>query len=126
MRQVERLAPPGKELGLLAYKEQYLLHAQRPVVTFGHARWRELDQEAADAAAWAAEDSAHRIVLVDSKARALCFATTTTRAVGMANRAEWFLVSGPAAPECIARGRVNAARLNKPPAAHAMQTVTEY
>jgi len=33
-------------------REQYLLVLSRPSVNFGHARWREREVEAADAAAW--------------------------------------------------------------------------
>ncbi|HET9447899.1 MAG TPA: hypothetical protein VFO35_16660, partial [Steroidobacteraceae bacterium] len=47
---IEQAADPRRELGLVAFKEQYLLHARRPIVHFGHARWREEEQEWADAA----------------------------------------------------------------------------
>jgi 4-amino-4-deoxy-L-arabinose transferase-like glycosyltransferase len=39
------------EVGIVGYKEQYLLYLTRPLVNFGHARWQEAEQEAADAAA---------------------------------------------------------------------------
>ena len=53
---VERHADAAAELGLVGFKEQYLLQAHRPLVHFGHARWREGDQEAADAALWLSKD----------------------------------------------------------------------
>ena len=46
IRNVERLAMNSEELGFVAYREQYLLHLKRSVVNFGHARWREHNQEA--------------------------------------------------------------------------------
>ncbi|MGH8174683.1 MAG: glycosyltransferase family 39 protein [Steroidobacter sp.] len=113
IRNVERLAADAEELGFVAYKEQYLLHATRPVVNFGHARWRELQREADDAAAWLAVD-ADRALLVDERYRTPCFSTATARQVGAANRTQWFLVRGQANPECIARGR-RAARTYIPP-----------
>lgn len=119
MHRVEALAARDKTLGLLAYKEQYLLHARRPVVNFGHARWRDFAQEAADAAAWLALDPEGRVLLLDRRARELCFAATPAREVGFANRVQWFLVSGAPAPQCVARGRLSAARSYAPPIASA-------
>ncbi|HLS83008.1 MAG TPA: glycosyltransferase family 39 protein [Steroidobacter sp.] len=116
MRKVERLAADGAELGLLAYKEQYLLHITRPAVNFGHARWRERGQEADDAAAWLAQDG-ERMLLVDEFARERCFREATTREVGWSNRARWYLVSGEANPECAGRGDLSAAREYAPPSA---------
>jgi hypothetical protein len=48
-------ADPQQELGLVAFKEQYVLNARRSIVHFGHARWREAEQEMADAALWLSE-----------------------------------------------------------------------
>ncbi len=41
MKEVQSLVPQDTELGLLAYKEQFLLYLNRPIVNFGHARWRK-------------------------------------------------------------------------------------
>src|SRR5262249_24347648 len=38
MRHVQAMATDVGELGLVAYREQYLLYVTRPVTTFGHAR----------------------------------------------------------------------------------------
>src|SRR5690606_10165286 len=46
MERVERTADPYAPLGFVAFKEQYMLQVQRPVVHFGHARWREGEREA--------------------------------------------------------------------------------
>ena len=103
------------ELGLVGPKEQYLLELERPSFNFGHARWREKEAEAADAAAWFAA-SPGRALLVDEKTLALCFAGTQAQALGRANRQHWFLVTGGAADaDCVARGDLRRARLYIPP-----------
>jgi 4-amino-4-deoxy-L-arabinose transferase-like glycosyltransferase len=114
MRRVQTLAPPDRELGMLAYKEQYLLFLERPAVNFGHSRWRDFDQEAADAAAWLAEAPASRTLLVDERARTHCFSTATLQPVGVANRLQWLLATGQPDAECVARGRLRAARTYSP------------
>jgi 4-amino-4-deoxy-L-arabinose transferase-like glycosyltransferase len=102
------------ELGLVAYKEQYLLEFTRPTVNFGHARWREAEQEAADAAAWLAAGR-NRALLLDTKVRDLCFSGATTRPLQEANNKEWLLVVDGADPKCVARGDLRVARTYVPP-----------
>ncbi|NDF86128.1 MAG: hypothetical protein EB102_06390, partial [Gammaproteobacteria bacterium] len=63
VRQMLAQVPRDAELGLLAYREQYLLYLDREVVNFGHARWREGDAEAFDAARWLAGGD-KRVLLV--------------------------------------------------------------
>jgi 4-amino-4-deoxy-L-arabinose transferase-like glycosyltransferase len=114
IRNVERLAMNSEELGFVAYREQYLLHLKRSVVNFGHARWREHNQEAYDAAAWLAAKR-HRMLLVDLRVRELCFPMATAQDAGQANREQWFLVSGSADAGCAAQGNLGAARTYTPP-----------
>jgi 4-amino-4-deoxy-L-arabinose transferase-like glycosyltransferase len=112
MHQVEQRADsfaPGRELGFVAYKEQYLLYLTRPIVNFGHARWREADQEANDAAAWMAQDPS-RVLLVDETVRQQCFAMAEAQSVDTANRSAWSLVTGGANPDCVKKGQLSAAR----------------
>ncbi|HEX6572896.1 MAG TPA: hypothetical protein VF055_12800, partial [Steroidobacteraceae bacterium] len=102
------------ELGLVGAKEQYLLALPRPSVNFGHARWREKEQEAADAAAWF-DAKPDRALLVDGKTLALCFAAAESREIGRANRQRWYLVTGGVADaSCIERGDLRRARLYIP------------
>lgn len=120
VRKVESISTGVRELGFVAYKEQYLLYLTRPVTNFGHARWREAEQEAADAAAWLAANP-ERALMVDQRVRDWCFAAANAREVGTANRQRWFLVSGPADPACVAKGRLAAALAYTPtstPASH--------
>jgi 4-amino-4-deoxy-L-arabinose transferase-like glycosyltransferase len=114
MERVADAAQGVEELALVGAKEQYLRHLRRPSVNFGHARWRERDQEAADAAAWFSARPG-RAVLVDANTRALCFADATSREVGRANREDWYLVTGGEADHgCIERGDLRRARLYVP------------
>jgi hypothetical protein len=108
----ERAAPPGAELGLLAYREQYLLYLTRPITNFGHRR-TSLDQEAYDAAHWL-NGSAGRVLVVDDLLKAKCFSSSPAQPLGHANRRDWFLVSPPADAACDERGDPGAA-LQYPP-----------
>jgi len=111
---LESTADPRNELGLVAFKEQYVLNARRSIVHFGHARWREAEQEMADAAAWMSEKAGRQLVINDD-ARAACFRSAPVVSLGEANRSEWYLVSSGADPACIARGKAGAAHYYLPP-----------
>jgi 4-amino-4-deoxy-L-arabinose transferase-like glycosyltransferase len=111
---IEQAADPQHELGLVAFKEQYLLQARRPIVHFGHARWREGDQETADAALWLSERPGRQLVIND-EARAACFSHAPTQSLGTANRSGWHLVREGADPSCVARGKRHAEHYYLPP-----------
>jgi 4-amino-4-deoxy-L-arabinose transferase-like glycosyltransferase len=113
MQRVEQATAEIPELGLVGAKEQYLLQLRRPSVNFGHARWREKEDEAADAAVWLAARPG-RALLLDGKARQACFSGAQARELGRANRQDWFLVSGKPDAACLARGNVSSARLYEP------------
>ena len=111
---IEQTADPRQELGLVAFKEQYVLTARREIVHFGHARWREAEQEMADAALWLSGKPGRQLVINDS-ARSACFPDAPVQALGNANRSEWFLVREGADPSCVARGKPGAAHYYLPP-----------
>lgn len=106
---IEELSDPNRELGFVAFKEQYLLNAKRTIVHFGHARWREAEQEAFDAAHWLHRDQRRQLVVTDF-ARDLCFSQAQARPLGTANRIDWFLVEGSADVACVERGRSSSAQ----------------
>ena len=111
---IEQAADPQHELGLVAFKEQYVLQVRRAIVHFGHARWREEQQEASDAALWLSERSGRQLVIND-EARAACFSSAPTQSLGKANRTEWYLVREGADPSCVARGKRHAEHYYLPP-----------
>jgi 4-amino-4-deoxy-L-arabinose transferase-like glycosyltransferase len=118
---VEQASAGVAELALVGAKEQYLLELDRPTFNFGHARWREWKEEAADAAAWLAQDS-RRAVLMNRRTMELCFRGASAVDLGRANQQYWFLVSGRPDPACAASGDPSSARLYTPPV-EALNTV---
>ena len=115
IKRVEQIDDPTAELGFIAFKEQYLFNVHRPIVHFGHARWREPLKEARDAALWL-NGSERRQLVVPGYARKWCFADASSTSVGMANRIEWFIVRGKPNPRCVARGKATALYQYAPPA----------
>jgi 4-amino-4-deoxy-L-arabinose transferase-like glycosyltransferase len=113
---LERAADPHEELGLVAFREQYVLNARRQIVHFGNRRWRDADKEMADAALWLASKPGRQL-LIDHTARAACFSKATVQSLGNANRRQWYLVRDGADQSCIARGRRGAAYYYLPPGA---------
>jgi len=111
---VEDHDDPNEELGFVAFKEQYLLNVHRPIVHFGHARWREPEQEAADAALWLSHSDRRQLV-VSENMRKLCFADASAESLGVANRAEWYIVRGQPKEDCVARGKETAVYHYAPP-----------
>jgi len=114
IERVEEASAGFAELGLVGWREQFLLHLRRPSVNFGHARWREAEAEAADAAAWLA-DRAGRALLVERRMRDACFSQSDAIDLGGDPRYHWFLVSGLPDPHCVRRGDRARARLYLPP-----------
>jgi 4-amino-4-deoxy-L-arabinose transferase-like glycosyltransferase len=93
---------PRAELGLVAYKEQFLLYIDRPVVNFGHRRVFEGPQESHDASAWL-NDAAGRVLLVPASQIKPCFGANVSR-VGETSGEDWFLVRAPADSACAKQG----------------------
>lgn len=113
-RRLEAATSDIPELGLVAYKEQYLMAIRRPTVNFGHSRWREWEQEADDASAWLMA-APGRGLLIDQYVRERCFNDVETVDIDLENRKEWFVVTGGANPACVAAGNASAARIYSPP-----------
>ncbi len=104
IEQLNRAADPARELGLLAYKEQFLLQLHRPSVNFGHSRWREGPAESYDAARWLNAAPARELLVPASQLEPCFAASGARRPVGEASREVWYLVVPPANPDCEARG----------------------
>ncbi len=113
-RQLEQRTTGIPELGLVAYKEQYLMQIRRPTVNFGHSRWQEWEQEADDASAWLMAGTG-RGLLIDQYVRERCFKDVPGMDVDVANRKEWFVVTTGANPDCVAGGHPERALHYTPP-----------
>jgi 4-amino-4-deoxy-L-arabinose transferase-like glycosyltransferase len=114
IRRVEQSADPDAPLGLVDFKDQYLLNARRPVVHFGRLRWREGPQETMDAARWMTGAPARQLV-VHRESLDECFKPSQKIPLGIANRKQWFLVQGEAEAKCVKQGTPNLAHLYNPP-----------
>jgi len=114
IRKAQALVPAGTDLGLLAYKEQFLLYLNRPIVNFGHARWREGSQEAFDASTWLNE-APGRVLLIPDSAVEPCFVSTSKQPVGESSGDRWVLVQGEAERSCVEKGDRSRAIRYRPP-----------
>lgn len=109
MRALAEASRGVQELGFVGAKEQYLLQYQGSSVNFGHARWREKEQEAADAAAWLVTRPG-RALMMDGDSREACFGGAEAVELGRANRQHWFLVTGQPDEDCLDAGDATRAR----------------
>jgi hypothetical protein len=114
VKRFESATAQFKEVGIVAYKEQYLLYLTRPLVNFGHARWREAEKESDDAAAWM-NAAPGRALIADAATRKRCFGNAQARELDDANSMQWFVISGAPDPACAARGSLSAALSYFPP-----------
>jgi 4-amino-4-deoxy-L-arabinose transferase-like glycosyltransferase len=98
MLQVEQRLPPGAELGLIYFKEQFLLFSQRPLTHFSYLA--PLLQQEQNAWIWMRE-APGRHLLVPTDAELGCFDGARAVSLGEAHRREWVLL-GPDAvrPSC--------------------------
>lgn len=99
-----RRVPPGRGLGLVAYKEQFLLGLDRETVNFGHGRWREGPLEAYDAAAWLAAAPRRGCCWCRRRCSHMLSSARRTDTPGRTSRESWWLVTGAPQADCAARG----------------------
>ncbi|WP_028919952.1 ArnT family glycosyltransferase [Pseudoxanthomonas suwonensis] len=90
---------PDAELGLVAWKEQNLLMADRPAANFGFkVPW---DEQLRAAAAWQAQ-APDRWLLVQEDALESCLDPQRIELAGISNRRRWWLVPpGAVTGECV-------------------------
>ena len=122
MAKVEQASAGFAELGLVGAREQYLLELRRPSYNFGHARWREREAEAADAAAWFAARPGRALLVQENDARDSASRACRSQELGRANRAEWFLVTGGTVDAGLCRAR----RPAPGPALHSAECVNKF
>jgi 4-amino-4-deoxy-L-arabinose transferase-like glycosyltransferase len=89
---------PDAELGLVAWKEQNLLMADRPAMTFGFVTpWpRQLQR----GIAWQAQAPLQRWLMVQDGALQPCVDRAQAQPIGLANRRAWWLVPASAVAAC--------------------------
>ena len=80
--------------GLVAWTEQLMLQADRPVRDFGFER--PVDVQWNDAGRWLEGDPSRRWLLVPASALRPCLDRRLTVAIGRSNRRDWHLVPGTA------------------------------
>ncbi|MFH1176782.1 MAG: glycosyltransferase family 39 protein [Acidobacteriota bacterium] len=97
MRRVGERIGPGAELALAGWKEQFVLHADRPVVTFGYGR-EDFATESQEAARWVLAGP-NRHVLSSAEALSACFDRERCIALGQRHRRDWFLAPAAAVRE---------------------------
>jgi len=85
---------PQAELGMLAWREQHLLQADRPTTDFGFERPWHLQWQ--DASVWLQQRPAERWLFVLDDALSPCVDATQTVPIGRSSRRDWLLVPGSA------------------------------
>lgn len=99
MAQAGQHIGPDAELGLVAWREQNLLMADRPTQTFGFKV--PFDEQMRRGLAWQAQRPATRWLFVQEVALVACIDRRRAVYVGNANRRGWWLVPGAAARACL-------------------------
>ncbi|MGF6492601.1 4-amino-4-deoxy-L-arabinose transferase-like glycosyltransferase [Luteibacter sp. 621] len=100
MTAADQAIGPDGQLGLVAWREENLLQAKRPVTEFGFSR--AAAAQLADARAWQAADPGHRYIFINADALDSCVAADRAVALGTANRVSFLLLPADATkPGCV-------------------------
>lgn len=106
MRKVGAAIGPDAELGLVGWREQQLLMADRPAVDFGFKRAPAL--QFADAVRWQWRDPARRWLLVEQgDGLPVCIDKPLARDMGVANSRRWWLLDAKATRGCTGAGHTS-------------------
>ncbi|MDI1252163.1 glycosyltransferase family 39 protein [Thermomonas sp.] len=98
MQRVGAAIGPGAQLGLVGWREQQLLMADRDAATFGFKR--DGAEQFVDALAWQRQATSSRWLLVEDGVLPACVDKTHARDMGNANRRQWWLVPAVATLAC--------------------------
>ena len=98
MREVGNAIGADAELGLVGWREQQLLMADRAAADFGFKR--DPQSQFADALAWQRANPGARWLLVEGEALPACVDKARARDMGNANRRRWWLLSIRASANC--------------------------
>ena len=102
MQRARQLAGPDAQIGLVAWKEQNLLHARGPTVEFGFLR--APTEQLASGIDWLRAAPDKRRLFVLGEAMGACVRRDGATFVGTANRRDWYLLdAGDLLPGCDPR-----------------------
>ena len=104
-RASSRQAPGSPSWRWSAQRSSTCCELGRPTYNFGHARWREWQAEAADAAAWLAERPGRAVLMNQALDGAVLQGGHGGGHSGRANQQHWYLVTGKPDPACAASRR---------------------
>ncbi|GIX33473.1 MAG: hypothetical protein KatS3mg125_1429 [Lysobacterales bacterium] len=102
MEELEQHLAPERALALLGWREQHLLQARRPALTFGFER--PLLEQAKDAERWLRADPTHRALFIAEELLPECMPKEAIIHLGPANRRGYALILGERMPEDCALG----------------------
>jgi len=95
MRAIGQQVGVEAELGMVRFREQYVLTADRPITTFGYER-RDRDGELRESADWLAAAPGRRWLLVPAALAGAIADPARCRAVGRRHGTEWLLAGSDA------------------------------
>ena len=98
MLQAGQRMPADAQLGLVAWKEQNLLMADRPAATFGFSAPWPLQMQRA--IAWQRQSPQQRWLMVQDVALPPCVQRDRATPIGLANRRAWWLLPAAATAGC--------------------------
>ncbi len=98
MQRVGGAIGPDAQLGLVGWREQQLLMADREAATFGFKR--DAAAQFVDALAWQRQQPASRWLLVEGSVLPACVDQAQSRDMGNANRRRWWLLPAAATSGC--------------------------
>jgi hypothetical protein len=100
MRKAGQIAGPGGQIGMVGWKEQNLLMADRPVSDFGFRKPTGL--QFTEAVAWQAQAPDVRWIFGLREAVKACVDRNKVTVVGYANRRQWWMFRSDAVvPNCV-------------------------
>ena len=104
MAQLEQRVDRSHEVGLVEFKEQFLLFSQRPLVHFSYLD--PVGEQERNAWQWMREDR-QRVLLMPDHLPLACFDPGRQQVLGSAHRRDWVLLDASAMkPDCPAPQRV--------------------
>ncbi len=114
MSSAERIAGPDQEMGVVRYKDKFLLFATRPVTHFGYKKVPGA-QELYNAIAWL-DQKQNRVLLLEEEFWKSCFSDSLEDQTLFASRRLWHLADSQSVlDDCRGHGDASSALVYTPP-----------